>query len=387
MSAPHRSKRIRSFQVGISWATEGAGGSGRVYADLARYLPGAGVEFRGAVSAPENVAQATGGTIRCFTPPGAGFAGRLLGARRALAEEILQHKPDLVASHFALFMAPSVDLLKRQPHVVHFHGPWSAESSEEGAGKLATLLKHTVEASVYRRGDRVIVLSHAFASVAESRYQVKPERIRIVPGAVDLQRFGVSISRADARRELGWPLDRQILVTVRRLVNRMGLGNLVNAMKEVVAAQPDALLYIAGKGRLKAQLEAQVEALGLQQHVKLLGFVSDAQLPLLYRAADLNVVPTLALEGFGLVAAEALAAGTPSLVTPVGGLPEVVRGLSPDLVLASSQPADIAQGLIAALSGSMRLPDEAACRAYAQQQFRAELMAERTAAVYREIVG
>ena len=119
----------------------------------------------------------------------------------------------------------------------------------------------------------------------------------------------------------------------------MGLSNLVDAMKQVIDREPDAILYIAGKGRLKAQLEAQIASHGLADHVKLLGFVTDAQLPLIYRAADLNVVPTLSLEGFGLVAAEALAAGTPSLVTPVGGLPEVVSGLSPDLVFASSATA------------------------------------------------
>jgi glycosyltransferase involved in cell wall biosynthesis len=378
---------IRSFQVGISWATEGAGGSGRVYADLSRYLPGAGVQFRGAVSAPANVGEQTGGAIQCFVPQGSGFGGKLRGARAAIAAEIAQRKPDLIASHFALFVAPALDLLKKQPHVVHFHGPWSAESAEEGAGKMSAALKHVVEGSVYRRGDRVIVLSRAFATVAEERYGVKPERIRMVPGAVDLERFGVAMSKAAAREALGWPADRRILVTVRRLVNRMGLGNLVDAMKQVVAREPHALLYIAGKGRLKAQLEAQIAAHGLADHVKLLGFVADAQLPLIYRAADINVVPTLSLEGFGLVAAEALAAGTPSMVTPVGGLPEVVSGLSTDLVFASSLPGDMAAGLMAVLAGSTGLPTERACRAYAQQQFSAELMAERTAAVYREVVS
>jgi glycosyltransferase involved in cell wall biosynthesis len=350
---------IKSFQIGISWATEGAGGSGRVYADLARYLPAAGVEFRGAVSAPENVAHMTNGAIRCFVPVGGGFTGKLRSARQAIADEI----------------------------VVHFHGPWSAESAEEGAGRISAALKHVVEGSVYRRGDRVIVLSKAFASVAERDYGVQPERIRIVPGAVDLERFGTSVSKADARAELGWPADRRILVTVRRLVNRMGLINLVDAMKQVAANQPDTVLYIAGKGRLKAQLEARVAELGLTDHVKLLGFVSDAQLPLIYRAADLNVVPTLSLEGFGLVAAEALAAGTPSMVTPIGGLPEVVSGLSPDLVFVSAAVSDIATGLAGALSGTIKMPNEAECRAYAQQQFSASLMAKRTAEVYRELVS
>jgi glycosyltransferase involved in cell wall biosynthesis len=376
---------VRSFQVGISWATEGAGGSGRVYADLARTLPEVGVEFRGAVSAPFDVAERTERSIVCFTPAEAGFGGKLHGARRAIAEEIERRKPDLVASHFALFVAPALDLLQRQPHVVHFHGPWSAESAEEGAGRLTAGLKHWVERQVYRRADRVIVLSLAFATVAERDYGVDPARIRIVPGAVDLERFAVALDKREAREALGWPLDRRILVTVRRLVKRMGLGNLVEAMRDVVARAPDTMLYVAGKGRLQGELEARIAARGLADHVQLLGFVSDQRLPLLYRAADLNVVPTLALEGFGLVAAEALAAGTPSMVTPVGGLPEVVGGLSPDLIFASSAPGDLAAGLIAGLTGSLKLPSEGVCRQYARAQFSAPRMAERTAAVYREL--
>lgn len=378
-------KELKSLQVGISWATEGAGGSGRVFADLARYLPDARIAFRGAVSAPQGVENLTDGRIRCFVQPGSGFAGKLLGARQTIKDEILKHKPDLIASHFALFVAPALDLLKRQPHVVHFHGPWSAESSEEGAGSLAARAKHVVEKAVYRRGDRVIVLSKAFAKIAEQEYGVAPERLRIVPGAVDLERFGVSMTRAEARQALDWPGDRRILVTVRRLVQRMGLGNLIEAMKSVTAQHRDVVLYIAGKGRLRTQLEQQITALGLQEQVKLLGFVSDAQLPLMYRAADLNIVPTLSLEGFGLVAAEAIAAGTPSLVTPVGGLPEVVTGLSKDLVFSSYQPADIAAGLQSVLNGTLRLPDETTCRQYAVDHFNAALMAERTAAVYREL--
>lgn len=60
---------------------------------------------------------------------------------------------------------------------------------------------------------------------------------------------------------------------------------------------------------------------GLSDNVELLGFVPDDLLPHIYRAADLSIVPTQALEGFGLIALEALAAGTPVIVSPVGGPP------------------------------------------------------------------
>ena len=71
-------------------------------------------------------------------------------------------------------------------------------------------------------------------------------------------------------------------------------------------------------------------------------------------------------------------------MTPVGGLPEVVRGLSPELVLAGSDAPALAEGLIAAVNGERKLPDEQACRDYTLEHFTWETVARRTAEVYRE---
>jgi glycosyltransferase involved in cell wall biosynthesis len=177
-----------------------------------------------------------------------------------------------------------------------------------------------------------------------------------------------------------------ILLSVRRLVRRMGLSELIVALKTIVKSVPDVLLCIAGRGLLREELEQRVVELGLTDHVRFLGYVDDDDLPYLYRSANINVVPTVALEGFGLVAAESLAAGVPAMVTKVGGLPEVVAGLSPDLMFASPRAEDLANGLIQALTGHLRLPDADACAAYAKKHYRSQLMADRIAAVYREIL-
>jgi glycosyltransferase involved in cell wall biosynthesis len=380
------SSRVLSLHIAISWATEGAGGSGRVTADLAKYLPAQGIDFLGAVSAPPNVAEITGGRILNIAPDGSSTWNRLLGSRKTITQIINERHPQIVASHFALYALPVLDKLKRSAHIVHFHGPWSDESRQEGAGRMAAAVKHWVEKSVYGKAARVIVLSRAFADLAARSYGVPEQIIRIVPGAVDLDRFAVRESRQQARELLDWPGDRRILVSVRRLAHRMGLGTLIAAMRRVSKEYPDTLLYIAGKGRLRERLQAQIEQAGLQQYVKLLGFVPDATLPLLYRAADMNLVPTIALEGFGLVAAEALAAGTPSVVTPIGGLPEVVGSLCEHLLFPSPRQEDIEEHLLMLLSRPELLPSERACRTYAAECFNASLMARRTAAVYNEVL-
>lgn len=387
MSAPDAAAGLHVLQLGLEWFGDGVGGgASRVMADLMAALPEAGVRASGVVAGPRDVAAHTDGRVRAFAGEGHSLPRRLWGARRAVAGALRRERVDVVAAHFALYAAPCLDRLARVPLVAHFHGPWAAESQREGAGRAAVAAKAALERLVYRRAARVIVLSEAFAALATG-YGIDPARLRVIPGAVDLARFAVRENRAEARARLGWPVERRIVLSVRRLDRRMGLDRLLEAWPDVVRAAPDALLLVAGRGPLAGALRAQAGRLGLSGHVRFLGFVPDADLPLCYRAADLAVVPSAELEGFGLTAAEALAAGTPCLVTPVGGLPEVVSGLSPSLVLRSACVAEIAAGLAAALSGRMALPDAGACARYAMQRFGRARMAEAVAGVYREVLA
>ena len=372
-----------TLQIGIQY---GGGGEGRVISELFKFLPGAGFNVLGAVAEPDNIAEITNGKFLTFAPTTASKFSRFRSARRKLAAILREHRPAIVASHFALYALPAYDKISSRRLITHFHGPWGAESAQDGAGILASSARMLVERSLYLRSARVIVLSRAFARLASDRYGIDPDRIRIVPGSVDVGRFNLNIAKSEAREKLGLPADRPILLAVRRLVRRMGLAELIIALESVVKAVPEVLLCIAGRGLLRQELEQRVLELGLTNHVRFLGYVDDGDLPLLYRSADINVVPTVALEGFGLVAAESLAAGVPAMVTKVGGLPEVVADLSPDLMFASPEANDLAEGLIAALLGRLRLPDAAACAAYARNNFSSQLMADRIAEVYREVL-
>ena len=268
---------------------------------------------------------------------------------------------------------------------MHFHGPWASESIAEGESSWKTRLKTAVERAVYRRGDRFIVLSRAFRDELVRRYDVSAAHVRIVPGGVDTERFAPDRSRRAARAHLGWPTDRPIILSVRRLIRRVGLENLVTAMDTIRQQVPDALLLIAGTGPLRETLEARIHATDLEDHVQLLGYVPDEDLPLAYRAADVSIVPTRSLEGFGLIAVESLAAGTPVLVTPVGGLPEVVEGLSEDLILPDGQPSTLAAHLTDALTGTLTLPSTEACQTYARSHFDWRAIATQVRDVYLEV--
>ncbi len=368
----------------MHWFPERPGGLDRVYYELSRALPEVGVGFRGLVAGTKRCGVESGNAVTAFAAADAPLVARWRAIRRVFGQVVSRQNPDVIVSHFSLYTLPVLSLIKDRPMVVHFQGPWADEGAVEGHSRLRHAAKRAVERLVYRRGEHAIVLSQAFAKLLAERYRFPAEHISVIPGGIDVAQFAIVLTRAQAREKLGVPADRPILVAVRRLVPRMGLENLIAAVATLRSTMPDILLLIAGRGVLQPQLAAQIEAEGLADHVKLLGFVSDDDLPYLYRAADLSVVPSVALEGFGLIAAESLAAGTPCLVTPVGGLPEIVSGICPNLVLADTRTSTLAEGIKAALRGELKLPDDASCRAYAEANFAWPLIAERVAACYRD---
>ncbi len=279
-------------------------------------------------------------------------------------------KPDAINLHFALYSLPLLNVLPSGvPITFSFHGPWALECQQEGVGKVGVFLRNWIEQRVYDRSDRFIVLSKAFGNILHQEYQVPWDKIHVIPGGVDLTRFQSNLSRQEARIQLNWPQDRAILFTPRRLVNRMGLDKLLIALAKIKPKILEVWLAIAGKGPLRASLEQQAIELGLKDNIRFLGFLPDEQLPIAYQAADLTIVPSQSLEGFGLVLLESLACGTPAMCTPVGGMPEILEPFSPDLITDSQEQKAIAERLEHLLIGKVSMPSRTACREYVSTHF------------------
>lgn len=279
-------------------------------------------------------------------------------------------KPDAINLHFALYSLPLLASLPTEvPITFTFHGPWALEGKREGAKKLSVFLKQWMEERVYNRCDRFIVLSKAFGTILHQQYHIPWRKIHVIPGGVDTNRFQSNLSRQEARSQLNWPQDRKILFTPRRLVHRMGIDILLSAIAKIKSKIPDVWLAIAGKGVLRDSLETQATELGLNNHIKFLGFLPDEQLPIAYQAADITVVPSQSLEGFGLIVLESLACGTPVLCTPIGGMPEILAPFSPELITENTDVDAIALKLEALLTGKISMPHHNACRDYAATNF------------------
>ncbi len=352
------------LQIGLIASPNQTSGSDRYYFELVRALRARGDRVRGVVLGDPNAVEHPLDGVDSFAPEGSRTMRRWAGLRRIVPT--LARESEIVVSHFAPHVFPVLDQLGRKPLVVHFHNPWAIEGRARGANVATLALRWLQEMSVYARAKRLIVLSEANASVLEREYRVPRARIRVVPGGTDLTRFRPAGTRAEARARLGWPVDRPTIAIVARLVPAKGIDRAIDAMSEIRRHVPDVRLVVVGDGPQATELHARMHELNLDDAIHFAGFqresVADA-----YRAADVAIVPSIAFESFGLVAAEALACGTPVLVTPLLGLPEVVKQLDPALIMDGMQPADIARKTVEALTGRIALPHSGACATYARR--------------------
>ncbi|HKO31868.1 MAG TPA: glycosyltransferase [Nitrospiraceae bacterium] len=234
----------------------------------------------------------------------------------------------------------------------------AATTLERVRRRLSTRARRWIERTVIRRCHHVIVLSEFMKRQVMTTHGIAPQHITVVPGAADPVTFHPVDDRNMIRRELKLPEGRTLMLTVRNLVPRMGLEHLLEAMMILVEEQRNLLLLIGGEGQLRPRLEELIRSRGIQDSVQLLGFVPEEQLAKYYQASDLVVLPTLQLEGFGLVTVEALACGTSVVGTPVGAIPEVLSTIDPMLVTEGTDGASLAKTLRLVLNRFREVPHE-----------------------------
>lgn len=277
----------------------------------------------------------------------------------------------IVDRHFSLY-GP---LRGPARNVFHFHGPWAQESAVAGDTWLQARAKYLIERLSHARVEKFIVLADAFRDVLIDDYGVSESRIAVLPPGVDLEKFRIRTSTEPSE---------PIVLCVRRLERRMGIDVLLHAWSCLASHASGVKLVIVGTGSEESSLRELVNDLGLESRVQFAGRVSEKELVDLYSRALFTVVPSVALEGFGLIALESLAAGRAPIVTNCGGLPDSVQGFDESLIVQKNDVAALAQRLESALAGDV--PDAERCRAHAET-FSWDQVAERHVRLYREISG
>jgi mannosylfructose-phosphate synthase len=187
--------------------------------------------------------------------------------------------------------------------------------------------RNRAEKELYAEADRVIATTPEQLELLRSYYEVPERQLTMIPPGYDDHRFfPVSAStRAMLRRKFGF--EGKVVLSLGRIARNKGYDLLIRAFAEVVRRCPAARLELAIGGtelqaaeqRILDDCRALVSELGLGARVRFSGFVPEADMADLYRAADV-FVSSARYEPFGMAAVEAMACGTPTVVTVHGGL-------------------------------------------------------------------
>ena len=245
-----------------------------------------------------------------------------------------KNRVDLVHTH--LFTA---DLWGRMAGLLSpvFIVSTSHTTRDPNIGRLGRLLDKVLD----RRNDAVICVSEAVRRYRVEEAGFDPKKLHLIENGIDLDRFQKTAPREEMERRLGLPPGRRWAVIVGRLVPLKGHRFLIEALSLLAKDFPDLGLLIAGAGEEEAALRAETEALGLSDRVVFLGLRRD--IPDLLGLSELLVLPS-SREGLPIVLLEALAASLPVVVTPVGGIPEVVEDGKTGFFV-TQEPASIASAL------------------------------------------
>jgi D-inositol-3-phosphate glycosyltransferase len=275
---------------------------------------------------------------------------------RRFADGVASYGPyDVIHAHYWL-SGVAGSLLKQEwdvPLVVSFHTLARVKDGASTGDQPEPLFRKRGEARVIRAADRIIAPTEIERGQLLELYGADASNIFVAPPGVDLERFRPG-DRDAARRRFGFT-DDPLVVFVGRLQPFKGTGVAVDALARLRRMVPDAQLAIVGgdsprgsRGE-RVRLRLQALRLGVSDRLRFLEPVTHDELPDLYRAADVVVVPS-ASESFGLVALEAEACGTPVVATAVGGLRLTVRDSETGYLVDRRDPQAFAAALSRILS-------------------------------------
>lgn len=245
-------------------------------------------------------------------------------ARRVLWEQIAQpfalSQFDLY--HAMAFVAPALPL--RVPFVVTIYD-LSFVHYPQLLSRARRAYLHTLTAHTCRRATRVIAISQSTADDLARTLDVEPSRIDIAPPGTDFTKFKPLPPESIAAFRTQHNLPDVFWLFVGTLEPRKNLPTLLRAYAQLPASARPLLVLAGGRGWDFAEIFETIQQNKLEQDVRLTGFVPSADLPLWYNSASTFIYPSV-FEGFGMPVLEAMACGTPVIVSSVSSFPEVVRG-------------------------------------------------------------
>jgi len=322
-----------------------------------------------------------------------GLVAQMLATARRIDELVVAEPPDLIHAH-----SPVLDALpalwvgrrRRLPVVYEMRASWEDAAVDHGTtteGSLRYRASRALESFALHRADQVTTICEGLRGDIAVR-GVPPERITVIPNAVDVGAFTFNAEPdAALRTKLG--LDgATVLGFAGSFYGYEGLELLVQAMQQMAPRHPLLRALLLGGGPREAALKAQVQAAGLADRVIFVGRVPHAEVQRYYDLIDVLAYPRLPIRLTELVTPlkplEAMAQGRMFVASDVGGHRELVRhGQTGFLFRAGSVDA-----LVAAIEDMLaRRPQWPLVREQARRFVESERTWASSVTRYREVYG
>ena len=253
---------------------------------------------------------------------------------------------DLVHSHYWLSGRVGMTLSRtwNVPHVATFH-TLAQTKLRARVGEREPARRITVEGLVMRDADAIIVSTEEEKQDAVRLYDAHPQKVKVIPAGVNLDTFK-PVDKRIARQKVGIH-EKQVILYVGRIEPLKGIDVLLKAAALLDGADDTRVLIVGGSPGNDAELDhlkALTVELRIERMVTFTGAIKQNDLPDYYSAADVFVLPSHS-ESFGLAALEAMACGTPVIVSRVGGLKTFINSGETGYLVPWRCPEPFAQRL------------------------------------------
>jgi glycosyltransferase involved in cell wall biosynthesis len=234
----------------------------------------------------------------------------------------------------------------------------------------------------------VLAVSEEVKSFCVDQEHIDPQKVSVVYNGVDLQQFAEAVQTTPLDRSQ-WPGASHIITCIANVRQIKGIDVLVRCAQRVCRELPGAAFLIAGTlydpRAYTEEIQQMVRSFGLENNVKLLGFVEDPT-PLLKMSNAFCLLSRS--EGFSNALLEAMAAGIPPVVTRVGGNPEAIHDGENGFLVPPEDDESAAERILFLL----RNPEKAAqignaARLAVQTRFSGDIMVRRLMEVYRGLMA
>jgi glycosyltransferase involved in cell wall biosynthesis len=257
--------------------------------------------------------------IHLDNPPSDFVSAALLFGKR-VGEIIKKYSPDIIHAHDWLTFPAGIASKKvsGKPLVSHVH---STEIDRTG-GHFPNPQVYEIEKKGLEYSNRIVSVSNFTKNLIITNYGINHDKINVVHNGCDVTTHTQLPPALSVLKEKGY----KIVLYLGRITLQKGPEYFIRAAKKVSEYNPKTIFVVAGSGDMQDRMIFEASSLGITDKVMFTGFLRGDEKNMIYQAADVYVMPSVS-EPFGITPLEAIANGTPVLVSKQSGVSEVLNNV------------------------------------------------------------